>query len=174
MLRMAALAQTGLFDEQFYMYLEDADLGWKLRQCGWEVCAVPASVVRHKYEPNAPTKYYRHLERNRWLLLLTYYKWRTLLLLSPALVAMEMGQVLYAMMQRSLMQKLASWSDLLQPSRWKLLQERRRARDSDGLYRIDNSLSITPAACICRRAIRGCCDVSRIHSLPRTGGWRGS
>lgn len=127
MLRMSALEVVGLFDELFYMYLEDADLGWKLRQRGDELRYVPGSVVQHKYMPDAPTKYYRHLERNRWLLLLTYYRWRTLLLLAPALAVMEVGQCVYAATQGALGRKVASWGDLLKPRVWRALRARRRA-----------------------------------------------
>ena len=126
MLSMPVMREVGLFDERFYMYLEDADLGWKLRQLGYTLQRVPASHVQHKYRPDAPSRYYRHLERNRWLLLLTYYKWRTLALLAPALLAMEVGQVLYAATQGALGQKLASWGDLLRPSGWRIWRERRR------------------------------------------------
>lgn len=125
MLRMTALEEVGLFDERFYMYLEDADLGWKLRQRGGVLRHVPESVVQHKYAPDAPAKYYRHLERNRWLLLLTYYKWRTLALLAPALLVMELGQCIYATTQGALRQKLASWCDLLRPAMWRAIKARR-------------------------------------------------
>lgn len=129
MLRMDALNDVGLFDEAFFMYLEDADLGWKLRQGGYRVVHVPSSVVQHKYTPDAPGKYYRHLERNRWLMLLTYYKWPTLALLAPALLAMELGQLGYAVSQGIAWQKMTSWADLLRPvSLRTLMRRRRRAR----------------------------------------------
>ncbi len=97
MLRMDLLDRFGLFDESFYMYLEDADLGWKLTQAGYPCWFCPDAAVRHKYIPNAPLKAYEHLERNRWALLLTYYRWSTLLLLLPVLVLMEIGQWVFVL-----------------------------------------------------------------------------
>jgi N-acetylglucosaminyl-diphospho-decaprenol L-rhamnosyltransferase len=38
MLRRAALEQTGLFDERFFMYSEDEDLCFRLRKHGWSIC----------------------------------------------------------------------------------------------------------------------------------------
>jgi GT2 family glycosyltransferase len=66
--RRAALDDVGLFDPAFFMYLEDADLAWRLRLRGWGTLAVPATV-RHKVSATAgygsPRKAY-YLARNRW------------------------------------------------------------------------------------------------------------
>lgn len=126
MLRMDVLTETGLFDEALHMYLEDADLGWKLRQRGWEIRHVPQSIVYHKYVPDAPARHYRDLERNRWLLLLTYYKWPTLIVLTPALAVMELGQLVHAAGQGVLGAKLGSWAELLSPRMRAVLRARRR------------------------------------------------
>ena len=130
--------RVGLFDEMFYMYLEDADLGWKLRQMGRDCVFVPDAVVHHKYIPDAPHKHYEHLERNRWLLLLTYYKLPTLLLLGPTLLLMEAGQFVYAAAVGRLGAKLQSWAWFWRPShlahvrRYRRNARRRRSvRDRD-------------------------------------------
>jgi GT2 family glycosyltransferase len=47
MLRRAALEDVGLFDEAFFMYSEDADLGQRLAQRGWESHYVPTATVVH-------------------------------------------------------------------------------------------------------------------------------
>jgi GT2 family glycosyltransferase len=126
MLRRDLLDRTGLFDERFYMYLEDADLGWALRQMGYRIEHVPESLVYHKYAPTAPTRHYRHLERNRWLLLLTYYRASTLVLLGPALMLMEMGQLAYSAQQGMLFQKLRAYRDLLHVTTIRHVWRRRR------------------------------------------------
>ena len=49
LLRRAALAQVGLFDEQtFFMYWEDSDLGFRLRKAGWQLAVAEKSRVWHK------------------------------------------------------------------------------------------------------------------------------
>ena len=49
LLRRAALEQVGLFDEaSFFMYWEDTDLGYRLRQAGWQVAVADDSHIWHK------------------------------------------------------------------------------------------------------------------------------
>jgi len=71
--RRAAIEDVGFFDPAFFMYLEDADLAWRLRLRRWETLAVPSAVVRHKVSATAgygsPRKAY-YLARNRWWCLL--------------------------------------------------------------------------------------------------------
>ncbi len=46
--RVAALNEVGLFDEDFFAYYEDVDLGFRLRLAGWKVGYEPKAVVYHK------------------------------------------------------------------------------------------------------------------------------
>ena len=45
--RRSALLQVGGFDEDFFCYLEDVDLGFRLRLAGYRCLYVPASVAHH-------------------------------------------------------------------------------------------------------------------------------
>lgn len=45
--RRQALEAVGGFDEGFFLYEEDADLGLRLRRAGWTVLYTPAAEVRH-------------------------------------------------------------------------------------------------------------------------------
>jgi N-acetylglucosaminyl-diphospho-decaprenol L-rhamnosyltransferase len=47
LLRRAALDQVGLFDERFFMYVEDMDLCTRLRGAGWEVWFSPELEIEH-------------------------------------------------------------------------------------------------------------------------------
>ncbi len=47
-LTRALVEDVGLFDESFFMYMEDADLCHRARQHGWELAVAGASVVFHK------------------------------------------------------------------------------------------------------------------------------
>ena len=48
MLRTAALAQAGLFDEGFFLYFEETELMRRLRRHGWTVWHEPAARVVHE------------------------------------------------------------------------------------------------------------------------------
>ncbi len=49
LLRREAMAETGLFDEStFFMYWEDTDLGFRLRQRGWQLAVAEDSRVWHQ------------------------------------------------------------------------------------------------------------------------------
>ncbi|MCZ7392297.1 MAG: glycosyltransferase family 2 protein [Candidatus Methanoperedens sp.] len=45
--RKAMLEEIGLFDEDFYAYMEDADLAFRGRLAGWKCLYVPHAVVYH-------------------------------------------------------------------------------------------------------------------------------
>jgi len=47
LLRRAALDDAGDFDPDFFAYLEDSDLSWRLWLAGWKIMCVPESVVFH-------------------------------------------------------------------------------------------------------------------------------
>ncbi|HUB26203.1 MAG TPA: glycosyltransferase family 2 protein [Tepidisphaeraceae bacterium] len=125
--RADAISRAGLFDSDFFSYLEDADLSWKLRQLGYELAYVPQSVVFHKYQFKRDWRHYFLLERNRWLLLGTYYKTATLVLLLPAAVLMEFGQIYFAWRNGLLPQKFRAWSFFLNRRNQVRLARRRRA-----------------------------------------------
>lgn len=46
-LRRTAVEQVGGWDERFFMYLEDVDLGCRLREAGWRVRYEPAGEIVH-------------------------------------------------------------------------------------------------------------------------------
>ena len=47
LIRRAALEQVGLFDEGYWMYMEDLDLCYRLREAGWLTWYEPTSVALH-------------------------------------------------------------------------------------------------------------------------------
>jgi GT2 family glycosyltransferase len=155
LVRTALLHRLGLFESPMVAYLEDADLSWKLRQAGFRVCLVPASCVYHKYEFKSDYRHYEHLERNRWWLLLVYYRWPTLVLLLPAWLLMEAGQWWFAVRQGVAGQKWRAMAYFLSPRHlghvWQLRRAAQRRRVvSDAVFlahhagRIDTPLAAQP------------------------------
>jgi GT2 family glycosyltransferase len=66
--RRKMLDETGLFDERFFLYCEDTDLGLRARWAGWEGAYVAGAIVDHAYSKSAgrasALKAY-YVERNR-------------------------------------------------------------------------------------------------------------
>ena len=84
-LRKTMLDEIGVFDEDFFCYFEDLDLGVRGQLAGWKCWYVPDARVRHVKSATAGNysvfKAY-HVERNR---LYCLWKWmpRFLLLVAP-------------------------------------------------------------------------------------------
>ena len=49
LVRRSAFEQVGGFDERYFMFFEDVDLGWRLWLAGHRVRYVPQALVRHKH-----------------------------------------------------------------------------------------------------------------------------
>lgn len=114
----------GGFPDQYFAYLEDLELSWRCWQTGWRVEYVPTAVADHHYEfSRAPLKMYL-LERNRLIFLTTCYGGRTLLLLGPPLLALELALLAVAARQGWVRQKLRGWRWMITHLSW--IQRRRR------------------------------------------------
>ena len=83
--RRAMLDEVGLFDEAFFLYGDDAELGLRGRLAGWGCALAPRAVAYHHYSRSAGAysslKAF-HVERNRVLILLELFP-LVLILLSP-------------------------------------------------------------------------------------------
>lgn len=66
--RREMLDAIGLFDEDFFLYCEDTDIGLRARRAGWKCIYVPGAIVEHHYSHSAGRasrlKAY-YVERNR-------------------------------------------------------------------------------------------------------------
>lgn len=130
LLRAAALREAGLLDEELFLYQEDLDLGWRLRLAGWTSLLAPRSVVFHEYAfSRNPEKFY-FLERNSALVLLKNLRLRNLLLLTPALLAGEVGLAAVALRDGWFRQKARAWGHLLTPTAWRHVRAGRAAQRS--------------------------------------------
>lgn len=80
--RRSMLDEVGGFDERFFLYCEDTDLGLRARWAGWQCVYVPSAVVEHHYSHSvgqaSPLKAY-YVERNRLFVLVKNFPLRLLL-----------------------------------------------------------------------------------------------
>jgi GT2 family glycosyltransferase len=85
MYRKRMLDQIGGFDEDFFAYADDAELGLRARIAGWRCLYVPGAVVRHHRGATlglASARRLELIERNRVLLAAKLFPW-SLLWLNP-------------------------------------------------------------------------------------------
>lgn len=101
--RRAMLDRIGLFDEDFFAYLEDVDLAWRARLAGWRCLYVPAARVYHMHSATSiegsPFKS-RLLGRNKVWLIVKNYPMPRLLLYLPLIVLYDLAAVLFALVVR--------------------------------------------------------------------------
>jgi N-acetylglucosaminyl-diphospho-decaprenol L-rhamnosyltransferase len=76
-LRREALATVGGWDERYFMYVEDVDLCWRLRQRGWRVAYEPDAVITHVQGATTAKHPYRMIaEHHRSLYRFASKRWR--------------------------------------------------------------------------------------------------
>ena len=76
-LRRDALTSVGGWDERYFMYVEDVDLCWQLRQRGWRVGYEPGAVVTHVQGAATARHPYRMIaEHHRSLYRFASKRWR--------------------------------------------------------------------------------------------------
>ncbi len=81
MYRRAMLEEIGGFDEDFFAYADDAELGLRARIAGWRCVYVPDAVVRHHRGQTLGVRSTRRIElieRNRVLLVAKLFPWSLL------------------------------------------------------------------------------------------------
>ncbi|MBN1664769.1 MAG: glycosyltransferase family 2 protein [Deltaproteobacteria bacterium] len=123
------LEGIGLFDEEFWMYNEDQDLGWRIWLAGGRCVSALQAVVYHKYDFSRNTRKYYWLDRNRILAMMKNYQAVTLLLIFPAFVVMEFGLLLFAWQKGWLRDKLYVYRYFLSgKNRRYILRARRKSQ----------------------------------------------
>jgi hypothetical protein len=105
--------QVGGFDEDLFLYHEDHDLSWRIRLGGWKLMVTPKSVCSHHYDFNKGVQKFYRSEKNRLHILLKNMESKTLVLISPALIIVELAQIFHALMHGWLGLKVKSYFEIL-------------------------------------------------------------
>ena len=143
--RREMLDTIGLFDEKFFAYGDDADLGMRGRLAGWGCLYIPTAIVYHVHSATAgefsPLKAFL-IERNRiWVMVKTFPL--SLVLISPFFTALRLAFHAYGSIfmvgssgqyasecsrtQLALMMLKAYWSGLKSlPEMWRSRRKIRR------------------------------------------------
>ncbi len=88
--RKRALIDAGGFDEDYFLYFEDIDAGWRMRLAGWKAVFVPTSVLVHAHAASSGSfsdfqLYYA--ERNRYWTFFKNFSLSSIVRFLPALIA---------------------------------------------------------------------------------------
>lgn len=151
---------VGLLDEGFFTFYEDVNWGWRGLMRGFRTVYVPSAVVYHKWGGSwgrlMSSRKFFLIERSRVASVFRNYSFRTLVLLFPALVFVELLVFSYCFLRGFLSEKIRVYGDLLRfrrllISQRKELQGRRKMSDgfvssffSDGLTHIYLGAFATP------------------------------
>jgi hypothetical protein len=123
------LQKIGLYDEEYYMYHDDVEMGWRLKLAGYKIILAPKSVMYHKYEFKRSIMMLYYIERNRYLAIFHYYKFATIILLLPAIVAMELGMIFYSIVNGWFSKEIQIIKYFLLPETWsKILAKRKQVQ----------------------------------------------
>ncbi len=153
MISRQVFEEIGGFSDDFFLYSEDNDLAWRAQLAGYSCWYVPTSVIYHRYAPRFGAEKFYYLERNRYRLVLQNFRWKTIVLLVPALVLSDIVTWGYALLQgrAHVAAKLRVYGWFL--TQWKTLAAARarvngfrRAPDRDILKRCSFRLSYGLAA----------------------------
>lgn len=120
------LDKIGLPDEEYYMYHDDIELSWRARLAGYKIVLAPKSIIYHKYEFKRSVLMIYYMERNRYICLLSFYKLPTIFLILPALIVMDIGMLLYSMLNGWFRMKLKIYLYFFRKQSWRHILKARR------------------------------------------------
>jgi hypothetical protein len=87
--------RIGGFDPTFFLYHDDVDLSLRALLAGEQCLYVPDAVVAHDYLLSTPPAKWGWVEAHRYAVLLKVFTLRTLLVLLPALIALDLVTFVY-------------------------------------------------------------------------------
>jgi GT2 family glycosyltransferase len=114
------------WNEDYYMYHDDLEFGWKARLLGIKSYLVTNSIIYHKYQFNRSMKMVYYMERNRYLAMLHFYKWKTLVVLFPMIAILEIAMWFYSIISGWWIQKLKVLIYFFRISTWKKILSTRK------------------------------------------------
>ncbi len=85
LVKREVIEQVGGFDEDYFMYVEEADWCYRIRQAGWSICYVPSAEVIHyggQSSKHVPAHTYVALRKSRILFVLKHHSRIQAILLS--------------------------------------------------------------------------------------------
>jgi GT2 family glycosyltransferase len=140
----------GLLDADLFMYHDDLDWSLRARLRGHRILLSAKSVIYHRYEFRRSAAKFFFIERNRLIWLCKTHRAPFLLMILPALVALEAGILCYAAAGGWLGAKLRSYADFVRLNRrWRQsrrsIQQTRLVSDRSLATAFNSSLTLPGA-----------------------------
>lgn len=126
MMRADLLSQYGLWDNDFFLYHEDIEYCYRLKAAGYRIVVARDSLFYHKYSFSRNREKFYYIERNRYGVMLLFFKWPTLLLLLPMGIILDLGLLLFAWRSGWLESKINAYKYWLKRSSWRLWLSKRK------------------------------------------------
>ena len=130
-----AALDIGLFDEYYFFGRTDGEFTYRLTQAGQKIYTVPQAICYHRVKKRGLSKVFYQV-RNRWLMLLTTFSLRTILLALPALILYEFSLMGFLLMKgrffdylKALLDVIVHFSKVIE--RRRDIQQRRQIPDRD-------------------------------------------
>lgn len=131
-----AVVDAGSFDALYFFYLEDLEFSLRLRGLGYRFVFESQAVALHDRGSGTPGLSFRGTGdypprrayltmRNRLMTVFIHYRWRTLIVLSPALVLYELASSIYCIRRGWLAEWARAWGWLWH-HRGKIAKRRQR------------------------------------------------
>ncbi len=112
------IEKIGLYNEEYYMYHDDIEMSLKTRLAGYKIVLAPKSIVYHKYEFGRSNLAFYHMERNRYIVIFSFLRLQTILLILPAMMAMDIGILFFSIINNWSNAKLKVYKYFLRYDNW--------------------------------------------------------
>lgn len=122
------LREIGLFDPEFFMYHEDTDLSWRIRQAGHKIILAEKSVMYHKYQFSRSILQFYYMERNRLIMMFENFRLGTLIFIFPAFLVMELGMLFYAALRGLFKTKLKVYGYFFHWGNWRRMIKNKKQK----------------------------------------------
>lgn len=125
LMRVDLLKQFGVWDKDFFLYHEDVEYSFRLKIAGFKIVVVPDSIFYHKYSFSRNKEKFYYIERNRYGVMLMFFKWPTLLLMLPMGIILDIALLLFSLKNGWIKEKLNAYKYWLSLKNWQLWLKKR-------------------------------------------------
>ncbi len=126
MVRASVIEEFGSWDNDFFLYHEDLEWSFRLRMAGYNIKLIRDSIFYHKYQFSRSIEKFYWMERNRYGVMLMFFRLPTLILLFPMFLVMELGLWLFSIKGGWFNKRVEVWKYWMKSKNWKLWLGKRK------------------------------------------------